>query len=215
MQIMPLVNFGGHQLPYNGPTPSPELVPLVREPSPLVATPVSRVGQEPHEVLVERVREVVPDVLPAHVFSLLDQHKGAFSGIFLDTIIHNLLEDPSYPKDLKGKGKERAAKENLLENLGDVDTSIDYANFDANRSRGPVYRGLCLVRLSLAPPCNAVCSRVGDSNIFVVIFRPLNAPTSMERSPCIRAVTLRHTSIYCVKVHTRPLPSHALHSRAG
>ena len=100
MQTMPLVNFGGHRLPYNGPLPPPELVPLV---SPPVATP-----------------------------------------------------DPSYPKDLKGEGKERAAEENLSENHGDVDTSIDYANFDANRSRGPVYRGLCLVRLSLALPCNAV-----------------------------------------------------------
>lgn len=149
MQFMPLAN---PQLPYREPTPPPEHFPLVREPlTPPVANPVSGDGEEPHEVLVERVREVVPDVLPAHVFNLLDQHKAAFSGNLLDAVIHHLLEDSSYPKDLKGKGKPRAAKENALENPVDVNTGIDYAKFDPNRSRGPVYRGLCLVRLAWLP----------------------------------------------------------------
>lgn len=141
MQFMPLANS---QLPYREPTPPPEHFP------PPVAAPVSD-EEEPHEVLVERVREVVPDVLPAHVFNLLDQHKATFSRNLLDAVIHLLLEDPSYPRDLKGKGKTRAAKDNALENPVDVNTGIDYAKFDANRSRGPVYRGLCLVRLGWLP----------------------------------------------------------------
>ncbi|KAH8993255.1 hypothetical protein EDB86DRAFT_2929485 [Lactarius hatsudake] len=144
MQIMPPANPDHFQLPYNEWTFPPELLPLVREPSPPVATPVSEVEQESHEVLVERVREVVPDVLPAHVFNLLDQHKAAFSGNLLDVVIHALLEDSSYPKDLKGKGKARAAKEDSSDILKDDSTSINYANLDANRGRGPVYRGLCL-----------------------------------------------------------------------
>lgn len=144
MQIMPLAN---PQLPYGELAPPPELFPPVHAPSPTVATPVSGDEQVPHEVLVERVREVVPDVLPAHVFDLLDRHKAAFTGNLLDAVIHHLLEDPSYPKDLKGKGKARTAKENPLGNPGDVNTGIDYAKFDANRSRGPVYRGLCLPHL--------------------------------------------------------------------
>jgi TRIAD3 protein (E3 ubiquitin-protein ligase RNF216) len=152
MQIMPLADPGSHQLPYNEPTPPLGLVPLVREPSPPVATLVSRVEQQPHEVLVERVREVVPDVLPAHVFNLLNQHKAAISDNILDLVIHTLLEDPSYPKDLKGKGKARAAKDNPSEIPGDVNTSVDYAILDANRSRGPVYRALCLVRLGASLP---------------------------------------------------------------
>lgn len=143
IQIIPLANHG-HQLPYSAVTPPPELVPLVREPSPPVATLVSGGGQESHEVLIERVREVVPDVLPAHVLNLLDQHKAAFLGNLLDVVIHTLLEDPSYPKNFKGKGKASMAKENLPEIPGDVDTTIDYANLDANRSQGPVYRALCL-----------------------------------------------------------------------
>ena len=158
MQIMPLADPGTHQLPYNEPTPPPELVPLVCEPSPPVATLVLGVEQQPHEVLVERVREVVPDVLPAYVFNLLDQHKAANSDNILDLVIHTLLEDSSYPKDLKGKGKARAAKDNPSEIPGDVNTSVDYAILDANRSRGPVYRALCLVRLSASlPPCSLTC----------------------------------------------------------
>jgi TRIAD3 protein (E3 ubiquitin-protein ligase RNF216) len=150
---MPLAN---PQLPYGELAPPPELFPPVHAPSPTVATPVSGDEQVPHEVLVERVREVVPDVLPAHVFDLLDRHKAAFTGNLLDAVIHHLLEDPSYPKDLKGKGKARTAKENPLGNPGDVNTGIDYAKFDANRSRGPVYRGLCLVCSWLASHCGVV-----------------------------------------------------------
>jgi TRIAD3 protein (E3 ubiquitin-protein ligase RNF216) len=149
---MPPQHFGSHQLPYDEQILPPEHVPLVREPSPPAATHVLRVGQEPHEVLVERVREVVPDVLPAHVFNLLDQHKAAFAGNLLDAVIHTLLEDSSYPKDLKGKGKATVAEGTSSENPGDVNPSIDYANFDVNRSRGPVYRGLCSVRLGRALP---------------------------------------------------------------
>ena len=156
MQIMPLADPGSHQLPYPEHIPPPGHVPLVRELSPPIATLVSGVEREPHEVLVERVREVVPDVLPAHVFELLNQHDGAPDGNILDLVIHTLLEDPSYPKDLKGKGKARAAKDNPSEIPGDVNTSVDYAILDANRSRGPVYRALCLVRIGSAPPCCAV-----------------------------------------------------------
>jgi TRIAD3 protein (E3 ubiquitin-protein ligase RNF216) len=128
--------------------------------------PLSQGLQESHEVLVERVREVVPDVLPAHVFNLLDQHKAAFSDNLLDAVIHTLLEDQSYPKDLKGKGKARGAEGNPSENPGDVNTSIDYANFDANRSRGPVYRGLCLVRLGRlhCPRCSLTCGGTATSS---------------------------------------------------
>ncbi|KAI9456529.1 hypothetical protein BJY52DRAFT_553150 [Lactarius psammicola] len=146
MQIMPLADPDSPQLPYSELTPPAELIPLFRgrEPSLPVDTLVSGVGQEPHEVLVERVREVVPDVLPAHVFDLLDQHKADFSGNLLNGVILTLLEDSSYPKDLKGKGKVRAAEENPSEVSGDDNTSIDYANLDVKRSRGPVYRGLCL-----------------------------------------------------------------------
>jgi len=146
IQTLPSTNFDGHQLPYSEATLTPELVD--REPSPI------GVEQEPHKVLVQRVREVVPDVLPAHVFKLLDQHMAAaFSGNLLDLVIHKLLEDPSYPKDFKGKGKARAAKENPSDILGNVDTSIDYAKLDANRSQGSVYRGLCLVCPYVFPPC--------------------------------------------------------------
>lgn len=170
MQTMPLVDPGSHQLPFTEHAPPPGLVPLVHEPSPPAATLVSGVEERLQEVLVKRVREVVPDVLPAHVFDLLDQHQAAHSDNILDLVIHTLLEDSSYPKDLKGKGKARAAKDNPSEIPGDVNTSIDYAILDVNRSRGPVYRALCLVRLGPSlSHCSLTCRA---RNIFGVIFRP-------------------------------------------
>ncbi len=136
--MAPLTEFDGHRLPYREATP--EL--LVREPPP------SGVGQEPHEVLVQRVCEVVPDVLPAHVFKLLNKHKAAASqGNLLDVVVQTLLEGP-YPKDFKGGGKARAATSDTPKN---VDTSIDYAKPDINRMQGPVYQGLCLVCLYVSP----------------------------------------------------------------
>jgi hypothetical protein len=123
------------------------ILPADEPPLPVIAD-ASEVVQESHERLVERVREVIPDVLPAHVFDLLFIHEAAFSNNLLDIVIHILLEDRSYPKDVKWKAK--AAEEDTAEFLRDIYMNIDYTVLDTNRHLGSVYRALSLVRLDLA-----------------------------------------------------------------
>jgi E3 ubiquitin-protein ligase RNF216 len=125
---------------------APDHVPVNHERLPPANTASAKIAQEPDERLVERVREVVPDVLPSHVLKLLAQHKKAtFSGLLLDVIIHNLLEDQSYPRDAKGKGKERAAEKKLVEFFGNNSMNIEYTHPNADKPAGSTYRVLSMV----------------------------------------------------------------------
>jgi E3 ubiquitin-protein ligase RNF216 len=142
---------GSDRLPKHDPRPAPEHVPVDHKSPQPVDTADSEVVQEPDERLVERVREVVPDVLPAHVFQLLAQHKAAFSDVLLDVVIHNLLEDQSYPRDTKGKGKERAVEKKLADILDD-NMSVDYRHPNADRPVGPAYSVLSLVCINVLLP---------------------------------------------------------------
>jgi TRIAD3 protein (E3 ubiquitin-protein ligase RNF216) len=108
------------------------------------------VAPNPHERLVERVREVVPDVLPAHVFELLAEHEAVPHVELLNVVIHILLEDRSYPKDIKGKGKAREPEEKSAEISGDTNRSVDYTHPDASRHLGRVYQDLSLVRINIS-----------------------------------------------------------------
>jgi E3 ubiquitin-protein ligase RNF216 len=130
-------------------TPLLEHDPVPRESLPPASADASEVAPEPYERLVERVREVVPDVLPAHVFDLLAERDTGIDNRddLLNLVVHTLLEDRSYPKDIKGKGKARATVEKAAEISGDTDnTSVDYTHPDPNRRLGRVYRNLSLVR---------------------------------------------------------------------
>lgn len=127
-------------------TPPLEHIPLDEELPPPVTADASEVVEEPHERLVEWVREVVPDVLPAHVFKLLSIHKTTFGNNTLDAVIHILLEDRSYPKDVKGKAK--AVEKKTEQVSGDIDTDVDYTVLNTNRRLGSVYRTLSLVHFN-------------------------------------------------------------------
>ncbi|KAI9511179.1 hypothetical protein F5148DRAFT_406366 [Russula earlei] len=129
-------------------TPPPD-VPPVHEQLQEPRRKETFVAAESHERLVERVREVVPDVLPAHVFELLASHEATFADNLLNAVIHVLLEDRSYPRDVKGKGKARAPEERTTEASGDVNTSVDYSQLGGDRRLGPTYRSLSLVRCNL------------------------------------------------------------------
>jgi len=131
----------GHRL-----TPPLGHIPLGEEPPLPVTADASEVVQEPHERLVERVREVVPDVLPAHVVKLLSMHETAFPNNLLEAVIHILLEDRSYPKDVKGKGKAKAVEKKTEEVSGDIGADVDYTRPDKSRRLGSAYRTLSLVR---------------------------------------------------------------------
>jgi hypothetical protein len=118
------------------------------EPTPPASAGVSEVAPESYERLVERVREVVPDVLPAHAFDLLTTRDIGVDNRddLLNLVIHILLEDRSYPKDIKQKGKARAIAEEAEETSGDTNTSVDYTLPNPDRHLGKAYRNLSLVR---------------------------------------------------------------------
>jgi TRIAD3 protein (E3 ubiquitin-protein ligase RNF216) len=136
---------GSPQVPNHQLTPPVEYIQPGHKPQPPATAEASEVVRESHERLVERVREVVPDVLPAHVFKLLSTHEDTFFNNLLDVVIHILLEDRSYPKDIKGKAKARAAEKETEESPGDIRTNMDYTLLDANRRLGSVYQSLSLV----------------------------------------------------------------------
>ena len=137
------------QLPNHQVTPPLDHGPLPHDPPPRVPTPALEDAPEPHERLVERVREVVPDVLPAHVFDLLAAHETVFHNDILNVVIHILLEDRSYPKDTKGKGKARADGENPAEISEGTNPSVDYTHPNADRRLGRAYRSLSIVRVNV------------------------------------------------------------------
>jgi TRIAD3 protein (E3 ubiquitin-protein ligase RNF216) len=137
--------------------PDRQIPPLEHDPLPHKSPPPAsadppEVAPEPYERLVERVREVVPDVLPAHIFDLLASRDTGVNNRddLLNLVIHILLEDRSYPKDIKGKGKARAAAEDAAETSGDTNTGADYTHPNPDRRLGRVYQNLSLVRINFA-----------------------------------------------------------------
>ena len=149
--LTPLAATGTPQLPDRR-TPPLEPDPLHHAPPPPASADVSEVAPESYERLVERVREVVPDVLPAHAFDLLATRDIGIDNRddLLNLVIHILLEDRSYPKDIKAKGKARATAEEAGETSGDTKTSVDYTHSNPDRRLGKVYRNLSLVRINFS-----------------------------------------------------------------
>ena len=98
------------------------------------------------------MREVVPDVLPSHAFDLLATRDIGVDNRddLLNLVIHILLEDRSYPKDIKQKGKARAIAEEAAEPSGDTNTGVDYTHPNPDRRLGRVYQNLSLVRTNLS-----------------------------------------------------------------
>lgn len=195
--------------PLPDPRTPPEHEPLPHESPPPASADVSEVAPEPepYERLVERVREVVPDVLPAHVFELLGTRDTGVNNRddLLNFVVHILLEDPSYPKDIKGKGKARAVAEKAAETSEDANTSVDYTHPNPDRRLGLVYRKQSLVRINFCINLSFFlnCRLAWNRNIFVVIF-----PTSMFRSflrlsPRMRTILPPPISISCSMVQVR------------
>jgi hypothetical protein len=146
--LTPPAATGTPQLP-DRQTPPLEHGPLPHESPPPASADVPEDAPEPYERLVERVREVVPDVQPAHVFDLLATRDTGVNNRddLLNFVIHILLEDRSYPKDIKGKGKASTAAEKAEETSRDTKPSVDYTHPTPDRRLGVAYRNLSLVRI--------------------------------------------------------------------
>lgn len=121
--------------------------------APLAAPPprasVSRLSpvSDPADAYVAQVLEIVPDVLPAHVFDLVQNREGNV----VEQVLHLLFEDPTYPKaSNKGKGKRKRERDDdaAESSSAPVKVKIDYASEDREPVPGFQYSALSLVGVS-------------------------------------------------------------------
>lgn len=122
-----------------GLTPPPEAAPAPPEPEPLD--------------IVTQVCEVIPDVSPAYVCDLSDRLRALHpdNAELIGAILHNLFEDPTYPKDVKGKGKQKEVTNSTADG-----EQVDYASKNRVSRGGPAYGGLALVsaKFHIVAPLN-------------------------------------------------------------
>ena len=143
----------------------PEL--LRDEPPEEVAGAVHAVQENevPFDVYVAQVLEIIPDVLPAHVFSLIEHHYPNYKDKVVEPVLHSLFENPDYPKaEAKGKGKRKRDAdadddEEQSQSQRAVKMKIDYGDKNRVRAGDPEYVHLalvssitCFLPRGLAPP---------------------------------------------------------------
>ncbi|KAI1787091.1 hypothetical protein LXA43DRAFT_896802 [Ganoderma leucocontextum] len=102
----------------------------------------------PFDLYVAQVLEIIPDVLTAHVVSLIEQHYPTYKDKVVEPVLHNLFENPDYPKaEAKGKGKRKREDEEEEEPQRAVKAKIDYGGKNRRREGGIHYVNLALEQL--------------------------------------------------------------------
>ncbi|KAI5984865.1 hypothetical protein EDD15DRAFT_2176650 [Pisolithus albus] len=107
---------------------------------------------------VARVTEIIPDVQPAHVLSLVERTTQTNPDAVVELVLHALFEDPSYPKiDRKGKRKRDEAEQEEKEegrrsSRGTPKPRVDYLSEDREYDGGPFYSELSLEQLMIDYP---------------------------------------------------------------
>ncbi|KAI6158481.1 hypothetical protein EDD17DRAFT_1623316 [Pisolithus thermaeus] len=112
---------------------------------------------DPMDGYVARVTEIIPDVQPAHVLSLVERAAQTNPDAVIELVLHALFEDPSYPKiDRKGKRKRDEAEEEKheerLSSRGTQKPRVDYLSEDREYDGGPFYFELSLEQLMVDYP---------------------------------------------------------------
>ncbi|ETW80698.1 hypothetical protein HETIRDRAFT_476396 [Heterobasidion irregulare TC 32-1] len=111
--------------------PSLQSIVLDEEPPP------SPEPEDPFQLCLAQVHEIVPDVLPEYVLQLIQtfQEKGDLVG----EVLHALFEDPTYPR-INSKGKAKAVlPERKAPSAQATTGEIDFSRVDRDRNGGPVY----------------------------------------------------------------------------
>ncbi|KAI0665506.1 hypothetical protein C8Q78DRAFT_986254 [Trametes maxima] len=130
------------------PPPLQEVVPPVphdpphdQMPAPVPQAPPLQESRDPFDAYVVQVLEIIPDVSPTHVYSLLEQHYPSHQENVVEHVLHTLFENPGYPKaDAKGKGKrKRDADDDGQEPVRAVKPKIDYGNAKRKSEGSPYY----------------------------------------------------------------------------
>ncbi|KDQ54307.1 hypothetical protein JAAARDRAFT_38467 [Jaapia argillacea MUCL 33604] len=149
---------------WKAPGPSavrPQTPPLIRAPSPPNAQqqiPVSPPAQlepeidpDPLSHPLALILEIIPDVQPTHVLTLLEQYFPTHPDNLVEHILHLLFENPDYPKvDTKGKGKRvriDAEEEAAGEGSSPKKPRVDFGSKDRQRNAGINYPILAMEQL--------------------------------------------------------------------
>lgn len=141
--MMPVINIDDNTIPENQPShaPSNSKPSQTAGPSTIVVP-----EEDPIETYTNQVLEIVPDVLPEHARQLVLQHFPRNQENTVEHVLHDLFEDPTYPKiDRKGKGKRKRDLEDHELNERNVKPQIDYASIDRECTGGPMYVRSALV----------------------------------------------------------------------
>lgn len=148
----------------------PPPVPVVLEPAAddaFIPVPPSEPGSllqavapnpNPFDGYVAQVLEIIPDVLPEHVRSLIEQRHPTYNEQVVENVLHTLFEDPTYPKrDPKGKGKRK--REELNDDtegaMQSAKQKVDYASKDRKQEGGLNYATQALVGAHTVPLISA------------------------------------------------------------
>lgn len=98
------------------------------------------------DTYVAQVLEIIPDVLPAHVFSLIEQRHPTHKDNVVEAVLHLLIENPDYPKvDVKGKGKRKRDDSDDHQAERAVRLKVDYGDKNRKADRGLHYASLAIV----------------------------------------------------------------------
>ncbi|CAK5264611.1 unnamed protein product [Mycena citricolor] len=104
---------------------------------------------DPVHIYVARVLEIVPDVLEEHALCLVRKHLKTAGNGLIETVIHALFENPTYPRaDSKGK---RRAQPNECDTQGKR-VKLDYSSTERGYKGGVHYEQLAMDQLSLDFP---------------------------------------------------------------
>ncbi len=95
-----------------------------------------------------QVLEIVPDVDPDFVEELIAKNLPTFGDKVVETVLHTLLEDRSYPKSVKKRKADVAAVGGSAPKKTKVGDKVDYASTNRNFTGGVFYNDLAIVRRS-------------------------------------------------------------------
>lgn len=94
-----------------------------------------------------QVLDVIPDVQPEHVATLVSQHLPVHGDRVVEIVLHVLFEVPTYPKVERNKGK-RKRDDGTGEHTAKV-VKKDYASKERDFVGGPYYFDIALVNIFL------------------------------------------------------------------
>jgi E3 ubiquitin-protein ligase RNF216 len=104
------------------------------------------VPADPFAVYSTRILEIIPDVEPAHLRTLLEQHYLASGADVVENVLHALFEDASYPRVEKVANKRKRAPDDD-DGREKARVKVDYASKERAFSGGPHYYDLALSQL--------------------------------------------------------------------